>query len=135
MDVKKINLHHNDPPWIIENFKRETKRRQQAFSLVDTTTIKLYRNKINRGKDAVQITTLLKLAPSKSDSLISQLQIENLDKISEFHIAYLIKDSFQESMTKYDHLSDYDLQILMESSEDVPPVGMNITSSSLCTKN
>ena len=62
MDVKKINLHHNDPPWIIENFKRETKRRQQAFSLVDTTTIKLYRNKINRGKDAVQITTLLKLA-------------------------------------------------------------------------
>ena len=32
-------------------------------------------------------------------------------------------------MTKYDHLSDYDLQILMESSEDVPPVGMNNTSS------
>ena len=38
-------------------------------------------------------------------------------------------------MTKYDHLSDYDLQILMESSEQVPPVGMNITSSKyVCNK-
>ena len=58
---KKINFHNSDPQWITENFKREMKRRQQVFSLCDTT-FKLYRNKINRGKVAVQITTLLKLA-------------------------------------------------------------------------
>ena len=38
-------------------------------------------------------------------------------------------------MTEYDPFSDYDLQILMESSEQVPPVGMNITSSKyVCNK-
>ena len=37
-------------------------------------------------------------------------------------------------MTEYSPLSNYDLQILMESSEDVPPVGMNMTSS-MCVYN
>ena len=59
---KKINPHHNEAPRITENFKCEIKRRQHAFSFGNTATSKCYCNKVNRGKDAVQITTLLKLA-------------------------------------------------------------------------
>ena len=65
----------------------------------------------------------------ESDSLISQLQIENLDQISASDIDNLLNDSFLEPMAEYSLLSNYDLQILKESSEDVPPFGMNMTSS------
>ena len=48
-------------------------------------------------------------SPSGLDSLVSHLQIENLDQMSVSDIANAINDSFLDPMKEYNPLNDLDL--------------------------
>ena len=126
MPEKMIKFHHNDPPWITGEFKSLIKKRQQAFSSGNTTS-KFYRNKVNKMRKKCRINYYackvnhLKqtkpkewwakvkgicgaTSPSGLDSLVSHLQIENLDQMSASDIANTINDSFLDPMKEYNPL-------------------------------
>jgi hypothetical protein len=146
---KMIKFYHNDPPWITDDFKCMVKKRQQAFSTGNITAFKFYRNKVNKMRKrcrinyyACKVNHLKQTKPKECmvkksqghlgiceatspfgiDSLVSHLQIDNLDQMSPSEIANTNKDSFLDSMKEFCPLNDLDLQKLIDTSEDISHV-------------
>lgn len=123
MPIKKVKLHHNDPPWITKKFKHLVKQRQKAFSRGDKISFNRYRNQINRERKSLretfysskvkdlkesnpkawwrEVKRISGASAIKQSDLISQMQIESFDNLSPTEIANLINKSFLNAMSNY----------------------------------
>ena len=125
--IKKSMIHTRDAPWVSPEFKELVKPRQKAFNDGDVNRFHYYRNAVNRerktlrGRYYASKVSQLKYSkpnqwwnsvkriagmfpPSVSDTVISSLQVEGTDGLSEQNIANMINAAFVEPLESFQRL-------------------------------
>ena len=138
MPVKQSRVHVDDPPWVSPEFKHLINLRQRAFSAGHTQLFRHYHNVVNRKRKvllsnyyASKVNHLKQTKPSQwwsavkriagmalaSNSLLTNLQFESSDRLSEQDIANLINSAFLEPTKSFQRLKS-----VPPNSEDLSPL-------------
>ena len=127
MPVKKSKIHTRDAPWVSPQFKELVKLRQKAFNDGDVNLFHYYQNAVNRERKTLQgryyaskvsqlkyskpsqwwnsVRRITQMTPvSGSDTIISSLQVEGTDGLSEQNIANMINAAFVEPLESFQRL-------------------------------
>ena len=126
MPIKTWTIHNNDAPWMSDKLKRSIKNRQRALQSWNSIEFKYYRNVVSMERKKCKssyydckIKNLKHVKPknwwsavkkisgmdtiTKSD-LLSNLQIEDLDNLSDIEVANKINDKFLEPLQEFQPL-------------------------------
>ena len=126
MPIKTRTIHNNDAPWMSDKLKRSIKNRQRALQSGNSIEFKYYRNVVNMERKKCKssyydckIKNLKHVKPknwwsavkkisgmdtiTKSD-LLSNLQIDDLDNLSDIEVANKINDKFLEPLQEFQPL-------------------------------
>ena len=121
MPERKVKFHKNDVLWVTKEFKELINLRQRAFFSGNTDLFRFYRNRVNRKRKSLRakfyassINCLKNSKPKQwwslvkrisgmktsCSSLLSHLQVENIDHLSPYELANLISTP-SSSLRKY----------------------------------
>ncbi|CAB4016222.1 Hypothetical predicted protein [Paramuricea clavata] len=126
MPIKIRTIHNNDAPWMSDKLKRSIKNRQRALQSGNSIEFKYYRNVVNMERKKCKssyydckIKNLKHVKPrnwwsavkkisgmntiTKPD-LRSNLQIDDLDNLSDIEVANKINDKFLEPLQEFQPL-------------------------------
>ncbi|XP_022803444.1 angiopoietin-2-like [Stylophora pistillata] len=124
MPVKRVRINTTDAPWMTQHLKSLIRKRQKAFHQhgSDSVQFKFFRNAVNRGRKACKASfykskvenmkeenpgvwwrEVKRLAGVQSSpgNVISQIQVEGVENISEKEFADLINWAFLEPLEEY----------------------------------
>ena len=124
MPVKRVRINTTDAPWMTQHLKSLIRKRQKAFHQhgSDSVQFKFFRNAVNRGRKACEASfykskvenmkeenpgvwwkEVKRLAGVQSSpgNVISQIQVEGVENISEKELADLINWAFLEPLEEY----------------------------------
>ena len=135
----KTCIHNNDAPWMSDKLKRSIKNRQRALQSGNSIEFRYYRNVVNMERKKCKssyydckMKNLKHVKPknwwsavkkisgmdtiTKSD-LLSNLQIDDLDNLSDIEVAKKINDKFLEPLQEFQPL-----QITVPNSDSISNV-------------
>ena len=139
MPIKTRTIHNNDAPWMSDKHKRSIKNQQRALQSGNSIEFKYYRNVVNTERKKCKSSyydckiknlkhvkarnwwsAVKKISGmdtiTKSD-LLSILQIDDLDNLSDIEVANKINDKFLEPLQEFQPL-----QVTVPNNESISNV-------------